>query len=42
MFESAALKMGILDQAQKNAQSAIRDLLSAFDIKTDFKTRPLD
>lgn len=38
----AALTMGILDQAQKNAESAIRDLLSAFDIKVSFKVRPLD
>ena len=41
-LRSAALKMGILDQAQKNAESAIRDLLSAFDLKATFKTRSLD
>ena len=39
---AAALKMGILDQAQKNAESAIRDLLSAFEVKVSFKIRPLD
>ncbi len=41
-LRSAALQMGILDQAQKNAESAIRELLSAFDIKATFKTRSLD
>jgi hypothetical protein len=39
---STALSMGILDQAQKNAESAIRDFLSAFDVKPEFRTRPLD
>lgn len=39
---NAALKMGILDQAQKNAQSAIRDLLAGLGVQADFKTRPLD
>lgn len=38
----AALNMGILDQAQKNAQTAIRDLLRPFDIDVSFKIRPLD
>lgn len=38
----AALSIGILDQAQKNAQISIRDFLSAFDIRADFKTRPVD
>lgn len=41
-IREAALKMGILDQAQKNAQTSIRELLSAFDLRVDFKTRPLD
>ena len=39
---NAALKMGILDQAQKNAQTAIRDLLTGLGTQADFKTRPLD
>lgn len=39
---NAALSMGILEQAQKNAQAAIRDFLRAFDVETRFKTRPLD
>jgi hypothetical protein len=38
----AALKMGILDQAEKNAKVSIRDLLSAFGLQANFKTRPLD
>jgi hypothetical protein len=38
----AALDMGMVDQAQKNAQTAIRDLLEAFGIQAKFKTRPLD
>jgi hypothetical protein len=38
----AALQMGILDQAQKNAESAIRDVLKAADAQAEFKTRPLD
>ncbi len=41
-LRTAALRMGILDQAQKNTESAIRDLLSAFDVKVNFKVRPLD
>ncbi len=41
-LRKAALSVGILDQAQKNAQVSIRDFLSAFDIKADFKTRSLD
>jgi len=39
---NGALKMGILDQAQKNAQTAIRDLLAGLGAQADFKTRPLD
>ena len=39
---NAALKMGILDQAQKNAQTAIRDLLAGLGAQAEFKTRPLD
>lgn len=39
---NAALSMRMLDQAQKNAEVAIRDLLSAFDMRTNFKTRALD
>lgn len=38
----AALNMGILDQSQKNAELAIRDILAAFQIQVRFKTRPLD
>lgn len=38
----AALKMGILDQAQKNAETAIRDVLRTVDADAEFKTRPLD
>lgn len=41
-LRKAALSIGILDEAQKNAQVSIRDFLSAFDIKADFKTRLLD
>ena len=41
-LRAAALNMGILDQAQTNAQIAIRDLLNAFDLKASFKTRSLD
>jgi len=41
-IRKAALSMGILDQAQRNAETAIRDLLSAFRLQTTFKTRPLD
>lgn len=39
---NGALKMGILDQAQKNAQTAIRDLLAGLGAQADFKTLPLD
>ena len=39
---NGALSMGILDQAQKNAETAIQDLLRGFDLETNFKTRPLD
>jgi Protein of unknown function (DUF4230) len=39
---NGALSMGILDQAQKNAETAIRDLLRSFDLETNFKTRTLD
>jgi hypothetical protein len=38
----AALQMGIVDQAQSNAESAIRDLLSALQLNATFKKRPLD
>lgn len=41
-LRNAALEMGILDQAQKNAESAIRDLLSAFNIKPTIKARAFD
>lgn len=41
-IRSAAIGMGILDQAQRNAESAIRNFLSAFDVQASFKTRPLD
>jgi hypothetical protein len=34
---NAALEMGILDQAQKNAESAIRDLLSTFGVEVKFR-----
>ncbi len=37
-----ALGMGILDQAQKNAESAIRDLLGGFGLETKVQIRPLD
>jgi hypothetical protein len=39
---NGALKMGILDQAQKNAQTAIRDLLAGLGAQAEFKTGPLD
>lgn len=39
---NGALSMGILDQGQKNAEAAIRDLLRGFDLDTNFKTLPLD
>jgi hypothetical protein len=41
-IRKAALSMGIVDQAQRNAETAIRDLLAAFHLQTTFKTRPLD
>lgn len=41
-LRNAALSMGIVDQAQKNAETAIRDFLAAFDLKANFKTRPID
>lgn len=37
-----ALTMGILDEAQKNAETAIRDLLQGFGVDTKFKAQPLD
>jgi hypothetical protein len=37
-LRSAALKMGILNDAQRNAQSAIRDFLKAFHVEVHFKT----
>ena len=39
---NAALNMGILDQAQKNAETSIREFLGALDVKATFKTRSLD
>jgi hypothetical protein len=41
-MRKAALDMGILNQAQTNAESSIRDLLSALELKATFNTRPLD
>lgn len=41
-IRNAALKMGILDQAQKNAQQSIRDLCNALGLEANFKIRPLD
>lgn len=41
-IRSAALKMGILDNAQRNAQSAIRDFLRTVHVEAQFKTRSLD
>jgi hypothetical protein len=41
-MRNAALSMGMLDQAQKNAQTAIGELLQALDLRANFKTRPLD
>ncbi|MGC2660432.1 MAG: DUF4230 domain-containing protein [Bryobacteraceae bacterium] len=41
-IRSAALKMGILDTAQQNAQSAIRDFLRALHVEARFKTKGLD
>ena len=39
---NTALNMGILDQAQRNAESSIREFLRALDVKATFKTRSLD
>lgn len=36
-IRSAALNMGILDQAQRNAETAIRDLLAALGIQAQFE-----
>lgn len=41
-IRSAALKMGVLDNANRNAQSAIRDFLRTLQIEVQFKTRSLD
>jgi hypothetical protein len=38
----AALNMGILDQAQRNAETSIREFLGALDVKATFKTQSLD
>lgn len=38
----AALSMGILTEAQKNAETAIRDFLAPFQVQTSFKVRALD
>jgi hypothetical protein len=38
----AALQMGILDQAQTNAESSISDLLANLEISVKFKRRSLD
>jgi hypothetical protein len=37
---NAALQMGILDQAQHNAETAIRDLLTLVDLKVSFRRIP--
>lgn len=39
---AAALGMGILDQAQKNAQTAIQEALASLQLRTEFKTQTLD
>jgi hypothetical protein len=39
---NAALQMGIVDQAQTNAESSIRDLLAALQLSATFKKRALD
>lgn len=39
---NAALEMGILNEAEKNAETSIRDFLNALDVKADFKLRSLD
>ena len=36
----AALQMGILDQAQRNAQTAIRELLALVDLNASFHANP--
>jgi hypothetical protein len=38
----AALKMGILERAQKNAEVSIRELFSALNLQVNFKTKSLD
>ena len=38
-LRSAAIRMGILNEAKRNAESAIRDFLSAFQIRATFKPR---
>ena len=38
----AALQMGILDQAQTNAEASIRDMLASLQIAVAFKRRSLD
>lgn len=39
---NAALQMGILEQAEKNAKVSIRELLGGFNLRVSFETRPLD
>lgn len=38
----AALKMGILERADKNAQLSLRELFSALNLQMNFKPKPLD
>lgn len=38
----AALKMGILERAQRNAEVSIRELFSTLNLQANFKARPLD
>jgi len=38
----AALKMGIIERAQKNAEVSIRELFSALNLRVNFKASPLD
>jgi hypothetical protein len=38
----AALKMGILERADKNAQMSLRELFSALNLQVNFKPKPLD
>jgi hypothetical protein len=38
----AALKMGIIERAQKNAEVSIRELFSALNLQVNFKASPLD